>query len=462
MKNYFISGLLHLKKRAKNICNFSGLHSKDASVKIRSFKRYISETKDVCDFSIDGAMFPDFEKKPFSFSGWIVGKNVRFNSIEIFSNGSNILSIPVKIKRPDVAKHLKLSTENDEFGFGAYFNPFFLPCEFKLEGFAVSPQLGRVKIFTMTGKRKQLHKELSFEIRPLLITTLGRTGSTYLLGFLGAHPNITVYRPFQVEARYASYWAQMFLNFSHPKSWLYPLASYDLQDPAWILGNDDGRLLHHALYPGMSDWFEASYIENLYRLCIQSLQGHYLKVSQIQNKPEAKFFGEKFLPNFFTDAVMNLMPEAKEIILSRDFRDMFCSIKAFNKKRGFMAFGREKFNSDKEYISKALFDGARSLLQTWERRKSESLLVRYEDLICEPEVQLSRIYEYLEIDSSPKLIRKVIEKAGKTQPKSQKQHKTTNSTQDSLQRFRRELDPELLKLCNRVFEKPLKHFGYVL
>ncbi len=452
---------LNLKKGVKRLFSLSGWHGKDGSIKITMFKRHRSETKGLCDFSIK-RVGSDLTGNLIGFSGWIVGKNTRFDTIEIFSNGSHLVSIPVNIKRPDVAKHFSLSTDNDEFGFSAYFNPFLLSEEFELEGLAVSADLDkvRVRIFTMSGQRKQLHREAPFAIKPLLITTLGRTGSTYLLGLLGAHPNITVYRPFQVEARYASYWIQMFLSLGHPRSWLYPVASYDSQNPSWILGNEDERMLHHALYPEMFDWFDGPYMENLYRFCMESLQEHYLRIAQIQNKQVVMFFSEKFLPNAFTDTFLNLVPEAKEIVLTRDFRDMFCSIKAFNHKRGFLAFGRDKFASDEEYISNALSGGANALLQAWKKRRSRSLLVRYEDLVLEPESNLARIFKYLGVEGSPRTVRRTMEAASKTKPKSQKQHKTSPSAEDSLQRFRKELDPGLLKLCNRVFEEPLREFGY--
>jgi hypothetical protein len=312
----------------------------------------------------------------------------------------------------------------------------------------------------MTGKRKQLYKEVDFDIKPLLITTLGRTGSTYLLGLLGAHPKITVYKPFQVEARYTSYWVQMFLSFSHANSWVFPVASYDVHDPVWIFGNENAKQLQDALYPEMFKWFDGPYIENLYRFCIQSLQEHYRRIANIQNKNETIYFAEKFLPNAFTDAVLELLPVSKEIVLVRDFRDMFCSIRGFNKKREFLAFGRDKFSSDEDYISKALSGSALALLQSWKKRQSQSLLIRYEELIREPETILGKIFEYLEIDGSTSTVRRAIKSAARTNPKSQKQHKTTASAQDSIQRFRKEMEPELLELCNDVFREALTEFGY--
>ena len=45
-----------------------------------------------------------------------------------------------------------------------------------------------------------------------------------------------------------------------------------------------------------------------------------------------------------------LYPDARELILVRDPRDMLASILAFNRRRGFDAFGREDVGTDQEYV----------------------------------------------------------------------------------------------------------------
>lgn len=452
-------------KTVQDRCCFSekGFENMTNSVRILSFKKYTSEIMHLCDFHIDHPSSSEtFKNKPFGFSGWIVGKNISFNTVEIFSNGDHLLSIPVEISRPDVVKHFNLSSANDHLGFAEYVNPFFLSRRFEIEGFAMSPEVGKIKLFQITGERKVLTCEREMDINPLFITTLGRTGSTFLLGLLGAHPKISVYRPFQVEARYASYWLQMFLSFSHPKSWVFPVAAYNVENPAWIMGDEKATPLHHALYPEIVPWFDGNYTQDLFNFCTRSLERHYDNVARIQHKPNARFFSEKLLPNAFTDAMIDLLPGAKEIVLTRDFRDMFCSIRAFNQKRGFQAFGRDQFSTDEDYISQALAGGANALMDAWKKRKASSVLVRYEDLIQDTESILISLFSHLGIDASSAVVGEVIKNAGKTAPKSQENHKTTSCGKASLQRFRQELSPELLSLCNRVFQEPLITFGYDL
>ncbi len=433
----------------------------EALVRIRSIRTFRTETEKICEFGLENpAVCGDVSTKPFGFSGWIMGKGFRIDAVEIHAGGVLVSTIPLDIERPDVAEHFKIEAGDNRFGFSAYFNPFCLSADFEVEGFARSSEAGKTKIFAVVGDRTRFDRGFRMEIKPIVINTLGRTGSTYLLSLLGAHPQIAAYKPFQVEARYASYWTQMFLSISHPKSWVFPIASYNIEDPAWIFGDDKEKDLHCAMYPEMTTWFNGTYTRQAFGFCMGSLQMHYRRIAEIQKKEKALFFAEKFLPNPFTDAVVALVPGVKEIVLARDFRDMFCSIYAFNQKRGFLAFGRENYETDEEYVKDRLAPGIEALCHSWRRRRSSCSLVRYEDIVLQPESSLAGVFEYLGVDSSPSTVDDVLRQVARMNPKSQKHHKTTSKAKDSLRRFRREMSPELLELCNDAFGKNLKVFGY--
>jgi hypothetical protein len=71
------------------------------------------------------------------------------------------------------------------------------------------------------------------------------------------------------------------------------------------------------------------------------------------------------------------------VILVRDWRDVICSVFAFNSKRNTIGFGRDRFTSDEEYV---FYVGKRTeqLLEDWTTRSAISHLVRYEDLVRRP------------------------------------------------------------------------------
>ena len=53
----------------------------------------------------------------------------------------------------------------------------------------------RVNMATLRGTRERLDTGFDPAIDPLMVTTLGRTGSTILMTVLATHPEITAYRP---------------------------------------------------------------------------------------------------------------------------------------------------------------------------------------------------------------------------------------------------------------------------
>ncbi|MEA1924134.1 MAG: sulfotransferase [Pseudomonadota bacterium] len=296
-------------------------------------------------------------------------------------------------------------------------------------------------------------------MQPLLLTTLGRTGSTFALGLLGCHPEIVVYKPFRVEARYISYWVQFYQQLKDHKSWTSPISSDNVADPTWLLGNAYRNEMDNALYPEMRQWFDTNYVKSLQSFCAESLANHYLEVARIQQKPKPLFFAEKFLPNPFTEKVLEFLPGAREIFLVRDFRDMFCSITAFNKKRGFEGFARDMFERDDDYVNKSLKPSADMLLAAWEQRKKDALLIRYEELVFDTESVLTAIFGELGLDNSSPTIKKVLETASKANI-TKERHRTSVGPEQSIGRYRNDLDDHMKSVCRDAFKNSLESFGY--
>ena len=92
----------------------------------------------------------------------------------------------------------------------------------------------------------------------------------------------------------------------------------------------------------------------------------------------------------------DLYPDSKEVFLVREFRDVLASILAFNRKRGFDAFGREAVASDEEFLS--LRGTIDRLVGDWHARGHRSLLIRYEDIVLAPETEVARVFEYAGLD----------------------------------------------------------------
>ena len=118
-------------------------------VQITSYKKCKVDKDIIIDFT------PDIPKKdfnpsitPFGFMGWIaVGGAYKFDTIEIYSKDQLIQSIPINMRRPDVAKLFPENPAGDRLGFFRYFNAFLLPQIFEITIFAISNNTEKLNYF---------------------------------------------------------------------------------------------------------------------------------------------------------------------------------------------------------------------------------------------------------------------------------------------------------------------------
>jgi hypothetical protein len=121
-------------------------------------------------------------------------------------------------------------------------------------------------------------------------------------------------------------------------------------------------------------------------------------------------------------------------------------------------FGRAKAGSDMEYVDR-LGGWASSLARAWERRRDRAHLVRYEELVLDPERALTSLLEHVGIDSGPATVRDMVDRLGDDMPEL-REHPTSDSAQSSVGRWRTDLDAELSAACERAFGPALELFGY--
>ncbi len=399
---------------------------------------------------------------PLGFSGWIVGATNPIRQIEVRNGTEALLRIPVDAPRADIRKLYPDSPQGMESGFAELLGIFRLPETFELEILARATDDAVVRIGVLSGRREAPGAEGGMAVTPIALTTLGRTGSSHALGLLGLHPQIAVYRPYRAEARYASYWLQLFLSLTEPRSWMAPLAAFEREDPCWILGQGPNSRNHNILYPQLPGWFNGGYSDRLFRFCTDSMQQHYRLSALAEGKEDIRYFCEKFLPDTFTRRFLELVPGAREVILVRDFRDVYCSIRSFNAKRGSQEFGRAAFDSDEAYVSEKLACDVRLMVDTWQARREQAFLLRYEDLVLKPQPTLRALYQHLGLDASPELVGQLLEQAGAQRNAEQDRHKTVADPAKSIGRFREDLDPRMQAVCNQAFAPGLECFGYPL
>jgi Sulfotransferase family len=398
-----------------------------------------------------------------SVEGWALGRSSPAVAVEFSNERTMFCRIPLGIRRPDIADQYPAVPEATKSGFRATVNVLGLPLEFEVLVKVVLQDENRVPIGVIRGRRHPISSDFQPRLHPLMLTTLGRTGSTWVMQLLGQHPQIVAYRPFEYEPRVSSYWMQVLKTLSEPASYLQALAA-DLSDDYWWLGSKRLPSVPPVPDAQIQQWLGRYQIEELVAFCQNRIREFYEQVALIQGKTKPIYFAEKYLSGYDSSGydvqamIEELYPQSREIVLVRDFRDVYCSIQSFNAKQGFAGFGRERVNSDKEYLQQLRLQ-ALYALRSWKRYSGRAHLLRYEDLVLRPNETLSALLEYLDLDSAPSKVEGMIQRSS-DETLDMQEHRTIPDPQQSIGRWRRDLDPSLQDVCQEAFGDILREFGY--
>jgi hypothetical protein len=207
----------------------------------------------------------------------------------------------------------------------------------------------------------------------------------------------------------------------------------------------------------MSRWFGRAYVKEVGTFVKRSVEGFYAELGcQARGAERPAYFAEKWSPNDLPWIVWSVYPQARELFLIRDPRDIVSSILAWGKKRGQPSFGRERSLSDEEFI-RAFRLPLERFAQSWRRRRDVAHLVRYEDLIRRPFETMKEILDYLQLDSST--VRGIISR-GVEEGATFELHRTSSDSTSSVGRWRDDLEPSLREACEQSFGDVLTQLGY--
>ena len=387
-------------------------------------------------------------------SGWLIGARSQAREVQLWDEDILLRTIPVNVPRPDVvAEH---TDAPERTGFWSLTGTLGLERNFKLDLRALFDDGTKAELGSISGTR---HPIASAETRfsPVLLTSLGRTGTTLLMGLLSAHPTIVADRTFPYETFPARYWLHLLQVLAEPAK---NGESSAAETYALDLSHVGANPFHTAPLtndPEVAELFGRSYVERLARFCQESIDEFYGAVAAKQGKPTAELFVEKAHPDHVPRIARDLYPAAREIFLVRDFRDLICSVLAFNEKRGTLEFGRAQFETDEEYVG-WIGIGAGWLVNAWRARKTTSHLVRYEELARRPAETLDGMLGYLEVDRDPELVDVLVR--GAFEHPDFTDHRTSESIERSIGRWRRDLPPSLRPAVRRALAEALSEFGY--
>jgi hypothetical protein len=390
----------------------------------------------------------------FKLAGWVLSRDGSQPEIDVLDEGETIATLLANRARPDVATFVS-DESSMNCGFMGVVSAATLASNFKLQIY-VAGGGGRHLFATISGKRSPLITDATVGVQPAMITTLGRTGSTWLLLLLAQHPELIVHPPLPFETQMVSYWSKVFAGLSSPKSYLRSLVAYD--EPLEIDPGEEFAVRVSIDQDDAARWLGSASIESLARFGRDQVQSFYRASMESQQKPMARYFLEKQLPQARLRRIQReWFPGTKEIFLVRDPRDMMASIFAFNEKRGHESFRAGLFKGA-EYVA-----GIRASVEAlWYALQSaeNALLVRYEDLVCRPVGTLQGIVSFLGLSAGEAMIEEMITKSESVEPSRQKQHQTSADPPSSIGRWRSDLSKDLLTSANSEFAQMIKAFGY--
>jgi hypothetical protein len=208
-----------------------------------------------------------------------------------------------------------------------------------------------------------------------LVLSFGRAGSTALLHGMSLHPQVLLWREHPFENRIAQY-VYAAARAGGPPADFSPIR-FDL-----VAARDEDEVILQALRSIPREEFSLSPRDVVDRV--------YERIREHYGSPRRQHIVEKGLGLPLPFDVVAAWPDVRLVLLSRDPRSVFFSVKAFNRRRGFLGFGEAKGDP-------ALFNSIVDFTITMHREgrvRPNALEIRYESLIEDPRTTKTPVFSH--------------------------------------------------------------------
>jgi hypothetical protein len=222
-----------------------------------------------------------------------------------------------------------------------------------------------------------------FTEKPLFIIGNPRSGTSLLRLMLTSNSKICI----PPECGFIQWWHAKYENWNKSDSENSEKISEFIKD----LSHSKKIETWNLKFENVSTLIAEHLPENYAQLCIC-----VIKAYSLQNGKNTLYFGDK--NNYYTeyiDLLKNIYPEAKFVSIVRDVRDVVCSYLDVNSIPQNLAY-KPEFSSDEIEIAKSWHATNNNILSHAQQSRNW-LLVKYEDLLENPEKTLHLICDFLEI-----------------------------------------------------------------
>jgi hypothetical protein len=395
----------------------------------------------------------------FDVTGWARGREASVEAFQVLDGERIVAAVPPNRARPDVAESFGDAPDAGEDGFEVVVRAIELEPRFTVDVVAILSDGTRVQLATLRGRRNRIALPRSPKLNPIMLTTIGRSGSKWLTALLSCHPSVVAFQPLVFEPRVLTYWTTLLRSLTEPKSYLRQIHADRWDEPRWWLG-DGADAIPEPIELGMAEWLGTESVRALGALCQERAEAFYLEAAARSGKGGARYFVEKLLiDRVLLDLTLECFPQGREVILVRDFRDRLSSVFAWNERHGDHGFGHDAGMSKAEYLTEHVRVDAEELLDRWRRRGEAAHLVRYEELIMEPRSTLAALFAHLDVDADGETVDAVLDVASGLSGLLDS-HRTVGDPAETIGRWHRDLPVELAGECNEILAPVLDAFGY--
>jgi hypothetical protein len=387
--------------------------------------------------------------------GWAVGAGAPVEHVEFSAGGAILRRVPCDVGQPALAAERPDLGGAGSSGFYATLSGLDLPRRFEVGIDAVLADGRRAPIGLIRGTRARLTTSFAPRLQPLMVSGPGRAGSTIFMQMLAGHERIAVHPPFDEEPRAATYWMEVLRALARPQSWMRQISPAGPLREDWWLGRRD-PVPRRLRSKSLQGWLAGEAVEDLAAFAQSRIEAVYTRIEAEEGKSGGSYFAEKVRNDIVSDLLWELYPDAREVVLVRDPRDVLTSILAAAGKRAVQPPPADPARwVGEEFTGRIL-----AVLDSWRRRRDRTHLVRYEDLMMRPRDTLAGVAGYLDLDAGPDSVDPMIEGAGRRLP-GMDEHRTSADSASSIGRWRRDLEPQLAEACERAVAPALEAWGYV-
>jgi hypothetical protein len=382
-----------------------------------------------------------------AISGWAadmgdVNHNVK---VQVFVNGSEYCTVAADQDRKDLAEAGQYG--DGKHGFYVRFDP---PLSISVQQ-SVSIRYAKTNEVLPRGEQvlapvSDVDPSLTVgPLTPIVVTAMGRSGTTILMRKLANHPGIVASEQYPFEMKLILYYAHALRVLTSPADHEHSSHPDRLTSDRYFVGsNPFGHEKYEKAFKD-KDRFErffGSTVPTQIAACFRDLIfSFYDSLAADQGKKEPRFFAEKIDTLDSTRSMARLIfPDIKEIVLVRDLRDAYCSFRSF-------------WSIKPEEAIRSIKSSSLRMIKIDSNRDASVIFVKYEDLIQEEQKILNEISEFLNLETP-------ISSGRGSELGMFKSHGTSTSPSDSIGRWKRELSADEIEACNREFQAYQTAFGY--